>query len=129
MNLPEAKSALFALLSDDPETGIPVPALTGLVERIYKGEPRPGDTAMPISITILTSGKHPLDQTFELNIYASTAIDAVHIQDTLDELIEAVEGLLDADNHFERGEWRIGYFSNLDVFVANCTMISYREDF
>jgi hypothetical protein len=129
MTISTAKADLYALLTDDPETGAPNAALTGLVERVYRGEPRPGDTVMPVAVTILTRDMDAIDITFALNIYASTATDALGVQDVLDETIEAVEGCLDASDQFNRGQWTVGYFPNLDVFVATCTMTTGREDF
>jgi len=128
MSLATAKAALVAFLTDDPETGVPVAELE-FVERVWSGEPRPGDATGPIVVTVRTTGMDATDIGLTLAVYAMVDTDAIDRQDQLDETIDTLEVLLGPAVAFTRGDWQIGYDPNLEVFVASCPMTTARGDF
>ena len=129
MDLASAKQTIFDLLADDE--GTPDDTLE-YVARVFKGEPRAGGLATPLSVTVATDGMDAETISLTVRVYARPDTDALGVQDWLDETVEAVERLLDDNtdgSQFTRGSWAITYAPDIDSFVASCPMQCSRTDF
>lgn len=128
MNLAAAKRNVFDLLTADVD-GTPHRSLRWVV-RVFRGEPRAGNLATPVSVTVATDAMNADTIGLTVRVYAKPDTDAQGVQDWLDETIESVERLLDDSPSplFSRGAWSIGYAADIDSFVASCPMRCSRSD-
>lgn len=125
--LAAAKTALYNLLAVDA-SGRPKQSLTK-VRRVYKGEPRAKEAEKPIAVTVAST--RITDQGFvvTVRVYAATDTDPLAAQDDLDETVDQIETLLEADSTFRRGNWTIGYVEALEALVAACDCEAFRPGF
>jgi hypothetical protein len=123
--LAEVKADLYGILVSDPTTGAPDTSLTK-VKRVYLGEPRIGNMASPISVTITTAGMAPDTFNFVIRVYAIIKEDALVVQEQLDDTMWAIESLLADSSKFVKSAWSVGYVEEFDGFVASTTITSGR---
>lgn len=116
-----ARAALYALLAPNN-----VPAVAGIT-RVYDHEPKPGDLAKPVSLTIFNAGMTPAFYVLEMRLYVSTESNAAAAQRTLDTLIMSVDALMTAT--FGPSNWTTAWDLDLGALVATCTLDQIgRED-
>ena len=132
MSLAATKQDLYDCFAED-ETGRPVVELAsveygglGHVRRVMRGEPRAGDLPAPISMSVITTGMGATEYRFAVNIYAKPDLDALFVQDQLDQTIDAAEALFTSE--FTRGDWVLSFNQGIDAFVASCPTIAVRTD-
>lgn len=118
--LAEAKQELYELYVDGE-----VPLVEG-VTKVYDHEPFGGDLAKPVSITMITAGMDPEFWRVALRIYVDTAMGAKKAQDTLDELMPAVEAMW--TDGFGPSDWDVDYAAELKAMVAETVVQIGRED-
>jgi hypothetical protein len=53
-------------------------------------------------------------------VYAATDTQPLQAQDDLDETVDAIEAILEADTTFQQGTWSIVYVDALEALVAAC---------
>ena len=96
---------------------------------IVNHEPTPAALPTPIAVTVATDGVTPLDITVAVRIYVQ-GIDASRAWDSLDDMVDAVEVLLDATlSECPRGSWVYGWAEEFGCFTATCLLAYPRNDF
>lgn len=129
MSLAAAKTALYGVLCSDTDTGAPAVSLVHVV-RVYRNEPRTGDMASPMAVSVISEGMTGLDVQVAVRIYMALDAGAQAAQDILDTTVEACERVIEAGGSgFVRGPWTIGYDQALDRLVASCSMSTARTDY
>ena len=130
MSVVTAKQALYELFAANPSDNQsePVDALTE-VTAVYRGEPRAGNLATPIALTIFSTGGNAFDFTFNLTLYAKPDRDVMDIQDQFDLTMDQVNEILGTDDTFGRQSWSPSYDPNLDALVCIWSVTCGREDF
>lgn len=130
MSVVDAKQALYELFAADPSENQsePVSALTE-VTAVYRGEPRAGNLATPIALTIFYTGGDGLDENFNLTLYAKPDRDVMDIQDQFDTTVDQVNEILGTNDTFGRQVHNASYDAALDALICVWQVQYGREDF
>lgn len=126
--LANAKAELFGLVASNTTTGVPVASLSAVgVVKCYDYEPRAGDLAKPIAVTVSTAGMTPDFWQFALRLYVSADVSVKDAQTQLDSAMVAIDGLMTAG--FGPSQWTVEYVPEFQAMVASLALEVGRQDY
>ena len=122
-SLANAKKELVGLLVD--------PAGRSYVDGVvatYAYEPRAGDRAKPVAVTVSTGGLDPDFYLFTVRVYVDVdEMDVSAAQDLLDILMPALDARLTSG--YGPSDWRVEYRAELTAFIGTSLLRAGREDY
>jgi hypothetical protein len=119
-DLKGARDAVYAAL-----TGSPIPK----VKAVVRYEPAPGSLPAPASVSVASAGMNATDFLVTVRVYTATNSNVEWAADTRDDIVTAVEALLDTDTAWPRSDWTFVWAEDFDAFVGSCTLTVPRDDF
>lgn len=122
-SLAAAKAELVGLLVDPHGRSY----VDGVVAT-YGYEPRAGNRAKPVAVTVSTGGLDPDFYLLTVRVYVDIdEIDEEDGQALLDELMPALDDLLTSG--FGPSDWRVEYRDDLRAFIGTSLLRCGREDY
>lgn len=122
-SLTAAKKELVGLLVDPTGRSY----VNGVVAT-YGHEPRAGDRAKPVAVTVSTGGLDPDFYLFTVRVYVDVdEMDVADAQTLLDTLMPALDNLLTSG--YGPSDWRVEYRDDLTAFIGTSLLRAGREDY
>lgn len=113
----DAVQIVYNYVADDPTSVASAPVVElDSITTVYNYEPKPGDIAKPVSLTVFWSGSTATDYEISVRVYSAVDVGASEAQTSIYRAVDQVESILGV----EIGPlvWSHTYDSQIDALIA-----------